>query len=210
LVFPGQVGYNTFQDVLALTCRDLPTACAPVLKSLCTGCSRDSIAGNSINLEFCGCYAPPTGLTTLPPVCDPLCTRIDTLPLGSSTTGEPIQCNVPVCVIDSVSITATRSSVGGSVSFNQVCNMCDGGSCRCIVSGVNVSGLLNSIGVGAQFNQLCGMGSTCFQVDPVSQISTPVDCVVAPPPVVATFPWWIFGIVGFVILVIIMIIVISR
>ena len=178
---PGANGYNPFQETIRSTCTRIPGICDPVLSTYCHNCpqcgSREDIASNIAALEFCGCYAPRSELSSpkLTPECDPLCVRIDTIPLPDNK-GNALECLNNVCVIDDVSIQAVRSSIGsGSIDFRQVCSLCKGGPCTCIISGVDISDTLTSIGIEANFDQLCGADSTCLEIQP-DGVDKVVDC----------------------------------
>lgn len=184
---PGQGGYNSFQETLLETCRRLPGTCdTALINRVCTnpnGLNADdlrlSIASNRTKLNFCGCYAPPPSDTRLQltnPACDPLCARITTIPRmvpSGPLAGTADICNQDVCVINDVSISATKSVVEGGVSFGQVCNFCSTGACTCVISGVNISGILTDLGVGNMFSSICGPTSTCLQGDPNNPTAPP-------------------------------------
>lgn len=116
LVNPGQEGYHPFQETIRQTCDRLPGVCDPVLKKLCDGCQRDEISQDPTTLRFCGCFAPSLGQVgdeTISPQCDPLCVRNEVIRLPDPQTGNYLECNADVCVIDNVAINATESQVQG-------------------------------------------------------------------------------------------------
>lgn len=184
---PGQGGYNSFQETLLETCRKLPGVCDTALinrvcdnpKGLDVDTLRAEIAGNRTRLNFCGCFAPSPSDVRLQlsnSACDPLCARITTVPrmvTMGPLAGTADLCNQDICVINDVSITATKSVVQGGVSFGQVCNNCSTGNCTCVISGVNISGILSDLGVPNMFSSICGSGSTCLQGDPLNPTAPP-------------------------------------
>jgi len=184
LVLPGQIGtnglnnWNNFQNTLVNACVDVPGSCNQVQPILCSTCNRSEIANNPDLLTLCGCYAPPLDpeiyTRTISVECDPLCNQLITAKPRNSTTGEVRRCTDTVCVIDNVSITATKSSVS-SISINQVCPGCENG-CICIVD-ASVTNMQNSIGLDnpVTFNQYCPNG-TCIQINSIEQTSTVVPC----------------------------------
>lgn len=180
ITVPGADGYNVFQETIRSTCIRLPGSCDPVLKNYCHSCpdcgSREDISDSPATLAFCGCYAPaPATSNNLTPQCDPLCTRIETIPLPDNK-GNSLRCNDNVCVINDITIQAAKSSIGtGTIDFRQVCNVCGSGACKCIISGIDISETLKSIGVTEDFEQLCGPDSTCLETQP-DGVDKVVDC----------------------------------
>jgi hypothetical protein len=188
IVAPGQLGYNTFQETLLSVCRRLPGACDTSVPNLIcpTGPAdtvRSTIAANPQLLSFCGCYAPAPSdpnLNVAGP-CDPLCSRIDTIPIldVAANNGLAKNCNQDVCVIDDVNITSINSTNPNGVNFTQLCNNCGTGSCKCIIKLPNINQTLNSIGIDSNnFGQFCGASSVCYLEDSnnPNAPSTPVPC----------------------------------
>ena len=215
---PGLEGYNVFQDTIQSTCTRLPGICDPSLEIYCHNCpdcgSRSDIAADPPTLAFCGCYAPPPTVDpTILPQCDPLCTRIGTIPLPNGK-GEALQCNNSVCVIDDVSIQAAKSSIGSdSINFRQVCNTCGSGPCTCIISGISITATLASIGVTSNFDQVCGPNSTCLETQP-DGTDRVVDCAEAgptPPKEAISANLWIVIVgVAFIVVLAVIIFIFKR
>jgi hypothetical protein len=188
LLLPGQSGqnglnnWNQFQNTLVTACADLPGTCTTAQTQLCTGCSRDQISNNPDLLILCGCFSPdlnPEVYTrVIPKQCDPLCNQLITAKLADPTTGDVEVCTDTVCVLDNVSITATKSSVSG-VNISQVCPGCNAETgCICIVD-VSVSNMSASLGLDTPttFNQACpAQFATCIQINSIEQTSTVVPC----------------------------------
>lgn len=182
LLLPGAIGWDNFQNTLVTACRDNPGSCSKAQESLCTGCTREQISNNPDLLTLCGCYAPeldPTIYTREIPVeCDPLCSRQITARRVDPETGKVTECNDTVCVMDNISITATKSSVSG-VQISQMCPGCTAETgCKCIVD-VSVTNLSASLGLDtpSTFQQYCPAEfATCINIDSVKQTSTVVPC----------------------------------
>ena len=186
LVLPGQIGYSNFQENLLQICtaaNGLPTdgICNSALKKLCFYCNREEISNNTNLLRMCGCYAPnldPTIYPDIPKKCDSLCSQNQVAKLREPITGEVQLCNTGgVCVINNVSISASKSAVGG-VSFTQVCPQCTQfTSCKCIVD-VSIPNTAAQVGLNnpTTFNQYCGNNSQCIVIDNVTNTSTTVPC----------------------------------
>ncbi len=184
ITVPGATGYNTFQEVLLKSCVLLPGACKKAATQFCHGKTREAISENGGLLDYCGCFAPPPTSTSIQeflkndPECDPLCSRINTIPLDDGK-GNAIQCTKNVCVINNISIQAAQTDIkGDEINFDQVCNKCQDDGCICITSGVNVSKTLKDAGVTENFSQFCGKNSECLEVqsDGVDKV---VDCQTA-------------------------------
>jgi len=184
ITVPGDDEYNEFQEVLRMSCTSLPGVCDTSLKPFCQPYSREKIASDGGLINYCGCYAPLPNIDSVrsviekDPECDPLCTRIDTIPLDDGK-GNVKQCTKDVCVIDDITIEATKSSIGGGeINFNQVCTTCKPGNCICIIAGVNVSETFKEAGGEVNFDQQCGTGSECLTIQP-DGTDRVVDCKTA-------------------------------
>lgn len=184
LVLPGNRTWNQFQNTLIKTCLDVPGVCDDAQKYLCGGCSRAQISNNPDLLTLCGCYAEPLdpaiykNKENIKTECDPLCSRIDTAKLMDPETGDVFECNDSVCVLDNISITATKSSTTG-VSISQICPGCsDETGCKCIVD-VSIVNMASSIGLDDPFffQQYCPPeNSTCINIDRNTNSSEIVPC----------------------------------
>ena len=240
---PNVTGYNPFQESLRSTCNQVPGLCDSFLSQYCLNkpttnsnlvcgidCeTRNGIAQNTGLLEFCGCWAPPPvevqandpnnqALNILKkyPQCDPICNRQETIQRGDGMGGEESCPNNTVCVIDDTTINAAKSTVGGGVSFQQICPCASTGICTCIISGTNLTSTLVDNGLTTQFNQVCGTNALCLQLNETG-IPTPVNCQTAlsqnPPSFWSTLSKreWFFialGFIGFILLIILMIFVV--
>lgn len=243
ITIPGAEDYDIFQEVLGGNftsfCNRLPGVCDTALQAFCQGkttdppcpncqsqfgcgsecATRAGIAANKGILGFCGCYAPLPAVEQArrviakDPQCDPLCTRQETVPLDDGR-GNFFHCMNDTCVIDNVSIEASRSTVGGTVNFDQICSNCN--PCTCIISGIDISETAGQIDqFKVEFNQFCGKDSLCLKIEP-DDVDQPIDCQQA---ITATtngsnvkpivVPWWVIvgGIVIIVIIALILIVI---
>ncbi len=184
LVIPGQNGYSQLQDLLINTCNgangnNTTGVCSKALPELCVYCSREQVSDNTNLLKLCGCFAPdldPTLYSDVTKECDPLCSQYQVSRFRDDETGIVDQCNSTVCVINNVSITATKSSVG-EVNFVQACPNCDPLlPCKCIVD-VTVSSSYEQVGLDSvNFYQYCGTNSVCIVIDNQTGKSMEVPC----------------------------------
>jgi len=187
LVLPGQIGtgglnnWDNFQNTLVNACVDVPGSCNQVQPILCNTCNRNEIANNPDLLTLCGCYAPvldPEIYTREIPVeCDPICNQLITAKRRNPTTGVVLQCTDTVCVLDNISITATKSSVS-SISINQVCPGCTAEiGCTCIID-ASITNMNESLSMNTPtFSQICPPEfATCIQINSVEQTSTIIPC----------------------------------
>src|SRR5579871_5727455 len=173
----GDPGYNTFQFTILNTCLDkrLPGVCDSFLKNYCTSITSDRITSSPIQSDFCGCYVVDPVLLEngVPNSCMPSCHRVETV-----QPADQLPCNSNTCVINDVSITLTKASIGNSaITFSQVCPGCSQSSCVCIISGVNVSQTMLDVGIGTQYSQLCGENSMCLQLTGNGATSVPCSSV---------------------------------
>ena len=235
ITLPGFPGYDPFQEQLGGNfgsfCNRLAGVCDIALKSFCRGitsnppcpncqgqfgcgseCStRAGIASNKGILGFCGCYAPlpdveqARNVISKDPECDPLCTRQQTIHLDDGK-GNFLHCKNDTCVIDDITIEASRSTLGGTVNFKQICSNCD--PCTCIISGIDITATADQIDqFKVEFNQFCGKDSLCLKIEP-DGVDQTVDCqnaITAKSPSTTTIPWWL--IVGAVIFIVIIILI---
>jgi len=186
LVLPGQTGYSSFQESLLQICTaanglETDGVCGKALANLCRNCNREEISNSTNLLRMCGCYSPnldPTIYPDIPKKCDSLCAQTQVAKLREPVTGVVQLCdNGGVCIINNVSITASKSAVGGT-TFTQVCPQCTQlTSCRCIVD-VTISDTTDQVGLNnpTTFNQYCGTNSQCIVIDNTTQTSTTVPC----------------------------------
>lgn len=187
ITLPGQVGYDTFQNNLLKSCRDVPGACNAAQAKLCNGCTRSAISNSPDLITLCGCYAPVLDpaiykrAINIP--CDPLCRQeLAAKRRDPSAGGVPV-CNDTVCVIDNIAITAVKSSLNG-VSIDQVCPGCSssatgGKGCTCVVdtSVVNLGSSLGLNDPNSVFTQYCPPEfSTCIVIDSQKGTSTVIPC----------------------------------
>ena len=109
-------------------------------------------------------------------------------------------------MIDDITIEASRSTIGGTVNFNQICSNCD--PCTCIISGIEIKATADQIDqFKVEFNQFCGKNSLCLKIEP-DGVDQTVDCqnaITAKSPSTTTIPWWL--IVGAVIFIVIIILI---
>lgn len=184
LVIPGQNGYSQLQDLLINTCNGANNTgtngvCNKALPELCTNCSREEISNNTNLLKLCGCYSPDLDPTTYPDVtkiCDPLCSQYQVSRFRDPETGVVAQCDSNICVINNVSISASKSSTG-EVNFVQSCPNCNTFEpCKCIVD-VTISSSYEQLGLDSQnFYQYCGQNSVCIVIDNTTGTSKEVPC----------------------------------
>ena len=181
ITVPGATKYNVFQEVLLKSCVLLPGACKKAATQFCHGKTRVKISENGGLLDYCGCFAPPPKSNSIQeflkndPQCDPLCSRINTIPLDDGK-GNAVQCERNVCVMNDISIQAAQTDIkSGEINFDQVCNKCKDDGCICIISGINVSKTLADAGVTVNFSQFCGKSSECLEVQP-NGVDKAVDC----------------------------------
>ena len=241
---PGQAGFNAFQEVLIDACSlsqfGLQGACQYVANRMCASCSREAVPNSRDTLRLCGCAVPPLNPDVyggIPRECDPLCAQGSISKLRDPASGAVADCNATVCVINNVSITAAKSTVGG-ISFTQVCPQCravatitdpsgytfiaapplgaePNGVCKCIID-VSIPSIAQAVGVSDKttFRQACGTNSICLTVNNQTQQVTEVPCESAIRPVQPrTFffptPIWVW-IVGAVLVVIGILVVVAA
>lgn len=219
---PGQTGYDPFQEVLHRWCRRLPGVCqTAVTTQVCPPISdplnRQKISQNRQLLRFCGCYSADQvypGGTVLSKQCDPLCSRVDVLPLQDSFSGNRLACDADICVINDISISATNSYVEGGIGFAQLCNTCQSGNCKCIISLPDIQQSLSQLGVADNFIQLCGDTSICQIIDPNNPQAPPtiVPCADSltnfkPEPINLTIPLWFWVLIIFIIVFLFLLII---
>lgn len=182
---PGQDGYTPVQDIIADVCsgrtqNDLQGICDPALSQLCSQCGRNETSQFDPILRLCGCYVPlpdPTIFGPVPRQCDSLCDKFQYVATlrDPDNLSQLLKCDAgTVCVVDQVSISASKSQTGGA-SINQVCPGCSNvGECRCVID-LDTSA---QIGLTSSFEleQYCGSNSTCLRIDPSTGIATTVEC----------------------------------
>jgi hypothetical protein len=180
IALPGESNFNDFQTTLVNACAEIPGVCDTAQKKLCAGCTRADISNNPDIITLCGCYSPDLSVAiygrNIPKQCDPLCNNGTAAKLASSLNGIVNACTDTVCVIDNISITATKSTIGG-IRINQVCPGCNTG-CTCIVD-TSVLNIASNLGIDdpTLFQQYCPPAlSTCLVIDSVKQTSTVVPC----------------------------------
>lgn len=186
---PGQIGYDNFQDTLISACTGVESAiagaCQGALTRMCSTCSREEVSNSAPLLQYCGCMIPslsPDNYPGITPACDSLCVQDRVSKRRDAETGQIEQCQgAVVCVIDNVSITASKSITGG-VSFTQVCPQCRPPNvCICIIdqttpTAAETTGLSNPV----TFRQYCGENGICLVVDPATQQTQEVECDLEP------------------------------
>lgn len=161
LTEPGLEGYNVFQDVLLRICNRFPGSCEVKLIDYCKNVS--DVSSNSGLINFCGCYTNQQDYSgNVSKQCQPLCNRVSNVKLPNGN-GGLLTCNDNVCVIDQVSINASKTENGrsstGNVSFTQVCR-CPEGQCKCILGTTNLYGITGQ----TEFKQVCGEDSLCYSI----------------------------------------------
>ena len=168
-------GYNSFQQTLVDDlCNNtlLPGVCSGIQNQLCTNCTQSSIINNSDLKTMCGCIVPQPSYSISSGVtqaCEPVCRNSVKL----SNSGNLIECNQTVCVINDISIASAGSSIG-SVNITQICPACTNG-CTCVID-ATISGIGKSVGLDeTNFVQNCGSNATCFVI--ANGKATPTDCV---------------------------------
>jgi hypothetical protein len=182
IALPGELGYDDFQHTLTQACQALPGVCSIAQTNLCNGCSRSTISNNSDLVQLCGCFSPnldPNIYTrNIPKQCDPLCSNSVAAKDADPATGAVATCTDTICVIDNISITATKSTVG-NININQVCQGCsEVNGCTCIID-TSVANLASSLGLDDPnlFQNYCpSANSTCIVIDDTKQTSTVVPC----------------------------------
>ena len=182
ITLPGEIGYDNFQHTLTNACKDLPGVCSLTQTKLCNGCSRSIISNNSDLIQLCGCFSPnldPAIYTrNIPKQCDPLCSNSFAAKDADPNTGSVSSCTDTVCVIDNISITTTKSTIG-NISINQVCEGCNTtNGCTCIID-TSVANLSSTLGLDNSnlFQNYCpAANSTCIIIDDTKQTSTVVPC----------------------------------
>ncbi len=180
LRIPGTEFYTDTQADMLASCIRTPGLCDLAFSNYCPSKTRFEISTNSQFLAFCGCRAPedPNSMLDIrPQECDPLCTRVGTIPLQNPSTGLSLECESNICVINDISIQATQTSVG-SVNFSQLCTGCTEISpCKCIVSDINLSeNVLLNADVGTNLQKSCGDNSLCLVLSDTTGVLEPVDC----------------------------------
>lgn len=217
---PGQAGYDDFQQVLIDACTNPAYQnqgiCQDTAAKMCVVCSRENVLNNSSVLKLCGCQVPPLDPAKFGGVtreCDPLCAQAQISKIRNPTTGVVAECQASVCVINNVSITASKSTIGG-ITFTQVCPQCTGTQqCRCVVD-TSIPNIAESVGIAdpQSFSQYCGANSVCLTVDNTSGNVSQVDCATAIKPAQPrTFsfpiPTWVLYLAALIIVIGILVIV---
>lgn len=182
ITLPGEIGYDSFQHTLTQACHDLPGVCSLAQNNLCNGCTRSAISNNPDLIQLCGCFSPnldPNIYTrNIPKQCDPLCSNSFAAKDADPNTGSVASCTDTVCVIDNVSITTTKSTVG-NINISQVCQGCNTTTgCTCVID-TSVANLSSSLGLDNPnlFQNYCpSANSTCIVIDDTKQTSTVVSC----------------------------------
>ncbi len=211
---------------------NLPGVCDNYLcNRLCGNYTYDQISNNPYLANWCGCYVPPpeqevsvidanlgtavvTSCDSSQPAsavgntpCYPLCHRIQTTQLYEASTGCQYSCNNTVCVIDDVSLNVAGGNVGG-VNFTQMCPGCSPNqACECIISSSDLPEAFEEMGIDATFTQYCSPG-VCYELDDAGRLN-PIPCdnfyVGSGQTAFSTaLPWIFFGLVIFIVLVIIL------
>lgn len=205
LTQPGDPKYNSFQNVLLQICNTYPGSCEPFLNNFCFDITPDQAATNTGLSNFCGCFLNYTETYGLTQECQPLCQRVSNVKISNNEGGYK-RCESNTCVIDQVSINASKSATG-NVSFTQVCR-CPAGKCKCIISNVN----LYSITGNVNFNQVCENDSVCYQASnnpnqPLIQVPCPE--VITPPSTTpsSTYSWLVTLVIVLIIALVLIILV---
>lgn len=147
-------------------------------KEYCPQFTRDDAEKNAVVRSFCGCYVPPDASllsVTKKEQCDPLC-RINLTVQKYDSVGDPIVCDQNVCAIGNATIDiAETSSLGGPVTFTNICPGCGGGDrdCACYVDTTDNNETLLKLGV-VQINQFCGENSICITNGKAAKCTNPI------------------------------------
>jgi hypothetical protein len=179
---PGNTGYNSFQERLAVLSKTYPSAANSFLnQTLCSAFSRGDLSNNLGRITFCGCHLPADQYATTQSIgvssiaCDSLCSNTQAIPTVNGA-GTTERCTQGVCVIDNVTIGLINTSVG-TISINQVCNGCDGGGCSCSIVNVNLNAN-NSTLDKIDFGQNC-QSPACYTTSSTGETNR-VDCTLTP------------------------------
>ena len=209
--------YQQQQTSIVQACIAVPGLCDVPATTMCKNCSRNQLATNPDLLTLCGCQASTTDpldpniYGSVKPACDPLCAMSKVSHTIDLKTGVENECTDAVCVMDNITISASRSQVSG-VSFTQVCPACEAqkGSqigCKCIVD-VSIPGIATTIGISGSdtFRQYCP-NALCLLLNSTTQVLEPVPCdtyvQTANTTVIPTMypiPTWVWYLAGIIIL----------
>jgi hypothetical protein len=178
---PGREG--SFQNELYAICMKYPSACDIGLKQVCGNYTRLDAEANVNIGRFCGCHLNSTAYTQyedqfgIPFNCDPVCSRLDTIPSVNNDYTTSL-CEGAICIIDDITLSLVDSSVSGDVNFYQACGGCTGSeSCTCIISGVDIIAVESGLG-GVNLEQVCGSEPKCYTADTEDPTgpAIPVSC----------------------------------
>jgi len=176
----GSPTYNPFQEKILSLCRNtsIPGGCDLFLRNYCDKLVPSNVVGqtDSADISFCGCYLPSPYKNVqystrdneqdrLSTQCTPLCHLITTVQRSKPCTGEIIQCENTVCVIDNVNVELAK---GTTAAFQQICPGCDQAGadpCTCIIGGPDPRQTIIDSGVAETYTQYCGTNANCYQLD---------------------------------------------
>lgn len=194
---PSPYTSSVVEDNILNTCFTVPGICANSESQMCKTCTDDKISTSTNLINFCGCYTVNSQNLNLSPECSYTCTLDDASKLRNIVTGNVLECNQTVCVINDVTINATNTSLQ-NINFNQICNQCIAGQCSCFID-VSIPNIISQLGIsGPTFNQKCP-SSQCYTVDNKTGAIVQEDCAkytqIAYVTPIGTGIWWILGVI---------------
>lgn len=181
---PGSVTYNPLQDFLySNVCCPYSILCQNGLNNICNSfTSQQASLVPSIG-NWCGCYLDQTQYETysarynIPTSCTPVCNRASAIPLVSGN-GEPIKCEIDICLIDNITVNIANSQINGGIDITQICGNCGpNAQCSCIIDNDTID-INNSFITGnVSINESCG-NFICPQPQDLPGVSTyvPIPC----------------------------------
>lgn len=157
---PGTSQYTKYQDQFRTICQQFPGLCADTLAKNCASYTAHQLSLQPGLVDWCGChlaaseYQQYVSQYQINRECTPLCGRPDAIPYPTEDGLGAKMCQQDVCVIDDIAITLVNTTVGGSLSFGQLCGGCSG-SCRCIFSDIDITAVNAKINGNLKFVQNC-------------------------------------------------------
>lgn len=182
--FPGNKGYNIFQNVLYDICNEIPGLCQDSLQHICRNYNSSQLSNNPQLNIWCGChmnktqYEPYSTKYNIPLQCSPNCNRSGVIQ-ASGSDGKANVCDQNICIIDNINLNLMKSSGQGNINFEQVCGYCPNGECSCLISDVDIKAvntLFNQSNIN--INQTC-LSTTCNLINKNQNFGPtqiPVNC----------------------------------